>query len=275
MKRFGSIILGLVFLAIAGILAALCVKEELPYIRAKREADAIAEKFILDGDGLRSEIDITPLGMKIDFEGLKGINPDIIGWIYIPGTQVNYPILQHPSDDSYYLHHTPEGNENILGSVYTYASFSKDFTDPHMILFGHNMSSGQMFGELSNYTDRGFYGEYPYVYIYLPGKSMKCIIYSAYACSVGDATFTKGYGFNTAEFADFIRHTKDMSCWDSGITPTSVDSIITLSTCTDAGYASERFIVNCMVSKVKSADGSTHADDGNLQTEGVRVFELN
>ena len=82
--------------------------------------------------------------VSIDFEALQQQNADIYAWIRIPETQIDYPILQHPSDDAYYLNHTVEGTEGLPGSIYTEKVNSKDFTDFNTVIYGHNMKNGTM-----------------------------------------------------------------------------------------------------------------------------------
>lgn len=239
-------------LSLAGAMLAvfLALQEAMPYIDAGISVTELEKDFI--STETTEESDLTPLGMEIDFDGLRQMNGDIIGWIYIPGTKVNYPILQHASDNNYYLYHSFKKEENILGSIYIYSEFSADFTDTHMILFGHNMSSGQMFGELSNYSDKTFWQEHPELYLYLPDRAMKCSIYSAYSCSIYDQTYEYNFERGTEEFSDFVWHTKEKSLWESRITPGDDARIITLSTCTDDRDASRRFVVNCIVTKTKN-----------------------
>lgn len=222
-------------------------QEELPYQEAELESAQLAAEYVSEPEEASDDTDTAPFGIEIDFEGLKEMNGDIVGWIYIPGTQVNYPILQHPSDNTFYLHHTPGRAENMLGSVYMYAEMSADFSDAHNILFGHNMASGQQFGELSNYADREFRDKYPYVYIFLPGRSLCCEIYSAYSCSVYDRTYMVGYAFESQDFAEFITHSTELSLWQTEVRPSSAETVITLSTCTDDSDDYRRFAVNCVV----------------------------
>lgn len=78
-------------------------------------------------------------------------------WISIPGTKVDYPIAQSASDNSYYLHHTIEGNYLFEGTIYSENYNSTDFEDPNTVLYGHTMRKNDaMFTSLHNYTDREF-----------------------------------------------------------------------------------------------------------------------
>lgn len=95
---------------------------------------------------------------NIDFEELhKTVCEDIYAWIYIPNTNIDYPLLQHATDNSYYLEHNLDDSEGYPGCIYTENNNSKDFTDRHTVIYGHNMRDGRMFSDLHKYEDREFY----------------------------------------------------------------------------------------------------------------------
>ena len=248
----------------AGIAAFLYAWENFPYIQSRIESEKLADISLKTQD--RGEIrpgkSLSGLPLIVDFEALRAINPDIIGWIYIPGTQVNDPILKHQEEDAYYLTHTPEKRESKLGSIYMHHDAAADFTDAHTILFGHNMKSGQRFGELSGYADEDFAKAYPDVWILLPGETLHCTVYSAYACPVDDLTYTVGYKTGERAYRDFIRHTAEASCIRVKDFPSDRDRIITLSTCTDSGDKGRRFVVNCFAAEAKELSGKGECEAG-------------
>ena len=92
----------------------------------------------------------------IDFTALKEENSDVYAWIYVPGTNVDYPVLQHPTDDAYYLEHNMDGSKGLPGCIYTESVNTKDFTDPNTVLYGHNMKNGTMFSDLKKYVNIEF-----------------------------------------------------------------------------------------------------------------------
>ena len=106
--------------------------------------------------------------LNIDFDALKNLNNDIYAWIYIPNTEINYPILQHPEDDSYYLNHNLDGQKGYPGCIYSEKYNSIDFSDPVTVLYGHNMNNGTMFGALLKYEDTHFLDENYRLSIYTP-----------------------------------------------------------------------------------------------------------
>lgn len=84
---------------------------------------------------------------------------DVYAWVEVPGTKIDYPILQHESDDAFYLHHDMDGDENRYGSIYTESINSKDFKDPNTVIYGHNMRDESMFGTLKWFEDRDFFNQ--------------------------------------------------------------------------------------------------------------------
>lgn len=126
-----------------------------------------------------------PLDIPVDFEALQAENPDIYAWITIPGTNVDYPILQREGDNGYYLNHSVDGAGSIAGAIFTEDYNSKDFTDPNTIIYGHNMKNGSMFRTLHNYSDREFFDNNRDITIYMPDKILHYTIFAAYLYDAG------------------------------------------------------------------------------------------
>ena len=116
---------------------------------------------------------------EIDFEGLQAMNPDIIGWIFIPDTNVDFPILKGTSNDSY-LYHNYKREYSFAGSIFMDVRCSADFTDLETMVYGHNMHNGDMFGRLKKYEDTDYLEGHKDVYILLPGNQ-----YIHYLADVG------------------------------------------------------------------------------------------
>lgn len=182
----------------------------------------------------------------VDWKGLKKMNPDIIGWIRIPDLAVDYAILKGTKDD-YYLNHHMDGTENILGSIFASNGTSHSLNDAHTILYGHNMASGRMFGQLSFYTDVDFWKKHPYVYIYTPDRTLTCAIYNVYNCLDNDFTYTLGYTLESEDYKKWIKETEKKGLYKTEFVPTGNEQIFTLSTCADYGTKNNRFVANCMV----------------------------
>ncbi len=118
---------------------------------------------------------------EVDFEDLQAnVNKDIYAWIYIPDTKIDYPILQHPTDNYYYLEYNLDGSKGYPGCIYTEDYNTKDFTDPNTVIYGHNMKNGTMFAGLHRFEDSEYFAEHPYVYIYTEEDLFVYEIFAAY-----------------------------------------------------------------------------------------------
>lgn len=134
---------------------------------------------------------------NLNWKKLKGVNQDIYAWICIPGTGVDYPVLQHPSDDSYYLNYNMNGTRGYPGCIYTEKANSKEFTDFDTVVYGHNMRNDTMFASLHNYEDQTFFNNFPYIYVYTKEKVLVYEIFAAY--KTDDAHILHTNDFSTKE----------------------------------------------------------------------------
>ena len=110
--------------------------------------------------------------VTVDFEALKKINREIIAWIRIPDTGIDYPVVQG-ADNEYYLKHTFKKTEHVAGSIFLDKDNSPDFSNRKSILYGHNMKDGSMFQGLHKYENEQYLEIHNKVYLYLPdGQSL-------------------------------------------------------------------------------------------------------
>lgn len=186
-----------------------------------------------------------PMFRKIDFAAAQAVNPDVYAWIWVPGTNIDYPILQSATeDDAYYLNHTIEKKEGLPGTIYTEKYNSKEFTDPVTVVYGHNMKNGSMFADLHKYEDKAFFDSNPYIYIYLPDKAIKYRVFSA--TPFDDRYILGSYSFVSP--TDFQEYLDELRSGISGNVNADVNvsqgtGILTLSTCI-ADSANERLLIN-------------------------------
>ncbi len=181
------------------------------------------------------ELGITIPEKAIDFAALQSeTNADIYAWVYIPDTKIDYPVLQHPEDDSYYLNYNIDGKKGYPGCIYTELCNSKDFTDPHTVMYGHNMKNGTMFAGLHQYRDPDYLTEHPYIYVYTPEKTYVYQIFGAYEYSA--IHLVKNFYLYSPDifqqYLDGVFAIRDMGANILGdVEVTSEDRILTLSTC--------------------------------------------
>lgn len=113
-----------------------------------------------------------PYVSPIDFEALKAINPDVVAWVEIPGTNVNYPVVWTTNNETY-LDTDFEGNKSASGTVFLDCDSQSDFFGRHNILYGHHMRDGSMFKDIVKFKEEDFFKEHREVYIYTPERTIQ------------------------------------------------------------------------------------------------------
>lgn len=194
-----------------------------------------------------------PLERVIDFEKLKAINEDIKAWIYIPGTNIDYPILVGSSDEEY-INKNLNREYTPLGSIFTYSG--TNFTKGNTFIFGHNMASGQMFGELKKYRDLDFFKENRDFYIYTERKVMRCNIFSVFIANENDVVFSDEYELGTADYLSLLSIISNKNSYsdiilDKPIIEYSTTQMFNLVTCYGKVGTSNRLLVNGLVLEEK------------------------
>ena len=189
---------------------------------------------------------------SVDFAALREINRDIYAWIYIPGTEINYPILQSSKDEEdYYLNHNLDGSRGKPACIYTQRRNNRDFTDPNTVIYGHNMRDGSMFRALHDYQDAEFFVSHPMIYIRTPEKKLAYQVFAAYRYDnrlILEAfdDFTDPEVF--ADYLDEVLNQDTSICNINRDVPViPEDRIITLETC--IGNDDYRYIVQAVLTE--------------------------
>lgn len=186
----------------------------------------------------------------IDFDNLKqNTNADIYAWISIPDTNIDYPVLQHPTNDLYYLNYNLDGTKGYPGCIYSERKNDQEFLDFNTVLYGHNMKNGTMFNNLHNFEDATYMEEHPYVYVYLPDKTMKYEIFAAYQYDDRHLLYSFDYKSENVRngYLEDILNMKSMSAViNKDITVSADSKIITMSTCV-GNQSAKRFLVQAVL----------------------------
>ena len=176
-----------------------------------------------------------------DFGQLHEQNEDIYAWIVVPGTQVDYPLLQSETDN-YYLDYNLDHSKGYPGCIYTNQCNRKDFSDYNTVLYGHNMKNLSMFGSLKKYKTEDFYKDHQFFTIYTSECAYRYQIFAYYDVPETDEVYTVGFAPDET-FQKFIDKMKQKSYDDTGVNVTKDDHIMTLSTCSTTG---KRFVVHAV-----------------------------
>ena len=186
----------------------------------------------------------------VNFSELEKINSDVVGWIVMEGTQVNYPIVQS-KDNSFYLNHSFDKKWNSLGSIFMDYRSKNNFSDYNTFIYGHHTKNGSMFGELYKYMDESFYKEYPFYYLYTPTGNYKVEIISAYLDSAESDSYVQSFSTNE-EYKNYIKLIKDKSNYKTDTElDIETDKIITLYSCSHESNRrkSDRYYIHGVIKK--------------------------
>lgn len=187
----------------------------------------------------------------IDFDALTDVNDEVYAWINVPGTNVDYPILQSKTSDFFYIDHDIYKQYKFAGSIYTEACNLKDFSDRNTVLYGHNMADKSMFATLHKFEDKSFFDTNRYIYIYLPQRRLTYEIVSAY--TYDDRHIINSFNFSEDDvFKEYLKTVKNprssvKNVWEEANLDLN-SKLITLSTCLDADD-SGRYLVQGVLIK--------------------------
>ncbi len=188
-----------------------------------------------------------PYVSPIDFEKLQAEeNADIYAWIRMDDTVIDYPVLQHPTDDTYYLMHNPDHSYGYPGCIYSELYNTNTFEDPVTVLYGHNMKNGTMFGGLHKFEDKSFFDENTSFEIYMPGKTLVYEIVAA--LETDDKRITVWYNFEDEKvyqnYIDELMSGEESELYHfrEGVELTTKDKLVVLQTCVSE-RKSNRYVV--------------------------------
>lgn len=170
---------------------------------------------------------------EIDWEELKGINEDIIAWVYFTGLpQISYPILQ-ATDNEYYVHRTYDlsSNDSKAGSIFMDYRMASDFSSPYSVIYGHNVRDGSMLSDLALLKDQKLYDEEPYFWILTPNGNYRYQIFSIFQCHRSADVFQRDFDSWGQEFTDWENELKNRNSMQGNVTLEEKAHVIVFSTC--------------------------------------------
>ena len=200
------------------------------------------------------ELEIEPhveVDIPIDFDLLQERNPDVHAWIRIPGTTIDYPILQSTDYQEFYLNHDIDRQPDRAGALFTQDFNRLDFRCVHTLIYGHDMADGSKFGTLYRYLDARFMEEHDIIYIYTPWNIFRYQV--VYAVTYDDRHILMSFDFNnTEEYELFIYSLQNSpninNHWNPNVSWRVGEPLITLSTCTD--YPNHRLLIGAILVEV-------------------------
>lgn len=234
-----------IFIAI--LIIILVIAGYFLYREIKVYRDGSNEYELIEQTFAKDEKD-TPQNRKIDFGALKQTNPEVVGWIYIPGTVVDYPVVQ-ADNNSKYLNRTFYGKRNKAGAIFVDSRNKPDFTDDNTILYGHNMNNKSMFHMLLKYAKQDFYDNHKIIYYYTEDGVFEMRVFTAFTTKPVDS-FTN---INFSAKEDNLKTLAKRAVIQSDEHIDGDENIISLSTCA-YGFKDARFVVQATVNKIILSD---------------------
>lgn len=183
----------------------------------------------------------------VDFAALWEVNSDIYAWLYIPDTQINYPILQREGDDAFYLTHDSEKEPSKNGALFTESTYNqRDFSDPVTVIYGHHMRSGDMFGNLQAiYSAQGGLKEHREILVYLPEAELRYQVFAAVPFHMRHILYYNNFS-DSDVYAGFLEQVLSVRSISASIDEeaevSEADQLLILSTCLQ-GNSSRRYLV--------------------------------
>lgn len=162
-------------------------------------------------------------------------NDDMVGWIEIEGTKLNYPVLQTPNEKDFYLHRDFNKENSNHGAIYVQENCDVWTPSDNVVIYGHNMKDGSMFATLLKYKKQQYWQEHRFIYF---NTLLERHTYEIVAVFKTSATVGKGFDYhlfveaeNEEEFDAYVDKIKKLSYYDTGVDAEYGDKLITLSTC--------------------------------------------
>lgn len=242
------------FLTVLGIvLAVACVLSTVAATLITRNARSGFEQFTAvpasdaaDGEKTSGDEAEKPTGSAINFKTLAEKNDDVICWLRINGTAVDYPVLFRAGDNEYYLRRDLYGKYSNGGSLFVEDYNQPDFSDPVTIIYGHHLSSGEMFGRLqSTYTNAEKFKQCQEIIVYFSEKELHYKVFCA--VPLDNSHILYYHDFNNAAvydayFDEVFQVRSLQAVFDQDEKPQFGDRVLILSTCYSTDY-SRRFVV--------------------------------
>ena len=186
--------------------------------------------------------------IEIDFDYLKGVNPDIVGWIFMERENINYPIVLGP-DNYFYLTRLPDKTPNRLGSIFMEYKNKPDFSDDTTVLFGHNMLDDSMFAPLEYYREQWYYDEHPSLYIFTPEDTYRLDVFAGYVVEAHDIDSLHQTINSIEEKREFVANSIMRSTFESNVQINDDDRFVSLFTCA-YDYSDARYVVQTKLVKL-------------------------
>lgn len=173
-------------------------------------------------------------GMILGYYNAYRQNNDMVGWLKISGTKINYPVMYRDDSNEYYLHRNFDGDYQYSGLPFLDMQCSISPQSTNLIVYAHNMKDGSMFASLTDYDDKDYFKNHQIINFDTNYKRETYQVFAVFSTKVGGKNEFKYHEYidmDTAEFEEYVSNVKKLSFYDTGITAVWGDELLTLSTC--------------------------------------------
>lgn len=188
-----------------------------------------------------------PDGILPELAGIYAMNNDLVGWIYIEGTNINNPVMQRKSERDYYLHRDFYKNYDQNGTIYVREACDVFTPSDVLTIYGHSMFNGNMFAHVLRYTKEDFFNSHQVIYFDTLYErhtyQVVCVFRTSSVYGVGFPYHLFDNFSDEAEFQEFVQGVRGLAIHDSGIPVYYGDKFILLSTCEDAVIKDGRLVL--------------------------------
>lgn len=195
-----------------------------------------SEQMHQTGSLLTGNVEEAQAILPVSLEKMQADYPDLVGWIQIPQTGLDYPVMQTPQEPNYYLHRDINGNKSSYGVPYLQENCDVDASD-HLIIYGHHMKNGDMFGSLEEYQSPDYWRDNRSIFLWFGESEREYEIFAVFKTSASVANTNIFYynSFVDAEdeeaYNAFVKQVKGLSFYETHIVPQYGEQLLTLSTC--------------------------------------------
>ena len=222
-------------------LSAFCLTTRLTsYETGREEYRQLQEQFELAAGSTTDDAAAPKANMEKEEKWTRMMtsrNPDYVFWIWIPGTNINYPTVKN-TIPGYYLNHTFSGEENPCGTIFCLEEAE------NQIIYGHNMKDGSMFADLKQYRSEAYFQNHRSIWIYRQEEWQQYMIFSCYTAREEETWIYQSHFISEEEKQTYLKSVESKTLYTTGSQPEITDSLITLSTCLGKG---KRVIVHAVL----------------------------
>lgn len=186
---------------------------------------------------------IAETGVTVKWDTLLKQNKDTVAWLYLPDSDISYPVVQTTDNDFYLDHDFLHGADESGTLFFDYRNFLEE-TEENWIIYGHRRNDRSMFGNLVKYSKESFLSEHPVMYLIFPDRAYRAEVF---ACRTVHALpqYFQPFFYSSLEFRTYIDRAIEQSYWKPSVVPDTDHPILTLATCsTYVGDDNPRLLVH-------------------------------